>query len=507
MRTKNSIKNIVFGISGQLLSTLLSFVNRTVFIYILGANYLGVNGLFSNILSMLSLAELGVGSAIIYNMYKPLAEKDKEKLKSLMKLYAKAYNCIGCTVAIIGLAITPFLDYIIKDKPDIPNLTFIYLLFLLNSVVSYFFVYKSSLIVADQKNYIVTIKYQKYALIQALAQIIILFMTKNYVLYLCIQIICSFTVNLSISKKADELYPFLKEKDVEQLDIKSKKQIFKHVTAMMSHKVGGVVVNGTDNILISSFVGVFWVGLYSNYVMIIGIINKFIGQVFTAITASIGNLNAENDIEKSYNIYKKILFVNFWLYGMCTICLWILFKPFIEIWVGNEFLLPSNSVLIIIINFYLSGMRQTTIAFNTTLGLFWNDRYKPWIEAIINIIASIVFLVKFGIIGVFLGTLISTVTTSLWVDPYILFKHGFKKKINLYFKSYLKYMIITIITGLITSYITQFLSINGFVGFIIKGVVCMVLINTIFLIVFFKSKEFKYFKNIINNTIRKIVNK
>ena len=507
MRTKNSIKNIAFGIAGQLVSTLLNFVSRTVFIYVLGANYLGVNGLFSNILSMLSLAELGVGSAIIYNMYKPLAENDKEKLKSLMKLYARAYNYIGCIVAIIGLTITPFLDYIIKDKPDIPNLTFIYLLFLLNSVVSYFFVYKSSLIVADQKNYIVTIKYQKYALIQAVAQIIILFVTKNYILYLCIQIICSFTVNLSISRKADELYPFLRENNVELLDDKSKKQIFKHVTAMMSHKVGGVVVNGTDNILISSFVGVFWVGLYSNYVMIIGILNKFIGQVFTAITASIGNLNAEKDIEKSYNVYKKILFVNFWLYGMCTICLWILFKPFIEIWIGNKFLLPSSSVLIIIVNFYLSGMRQTTIAFNTTLGLFWNDRYKPWIEAIINVIASIILLSKFGIIGVFLGTLISTVTTSLWVDPYILFKHGFNKTLSLYFKSYLKYIIITIITGIITSYITQFIQINGFIGFIIKGLVCVALINIIFLIICFKSKEFKYFEDMIKNTIRKIFKK
>lgn len=507
MRTKNSIINISFGIGSQILSMLVNFISRTIFIYFLGVNYLGVNGLFSNILSMLSLAELGVGSAIVYNMYKPLAENDINKLKSLMKLYKRAYNLIGGIIGIVGLAISPFLNIIIKDKPNIPNLTLIYILFLLNSVISYFFVYKSSLIIADQKNYIVTIQTQKFALIQAIIQIIVLFFTKNYILYLSVQIICSFTLNLSLSKKADKLYPFLKDKNVKNLDYKSKKEIFKHVIAMMSHKVGTVVVNGTDNLLISSFIGVFWVGLYSNYVMVIGLINRFASQVFTAITASVGNLNTDRNMEKSYSIYKKILFINFWLYGIFTIILLVLFNPFIEVWVGEDFLLSNKIVFIIILNFHFMGMRESTLLFNNTLGLFWNDRYKPWIEALINLVISIILLRNYGLIGVFLGTLISTVTVPLWVDPYILFKYGFNKKLSLYFKTYLKYMFITIITGAITYYIVDKIEGSGLNILIIKGSVALIIINILFIISSFKTEEFIYFRNLITESIKKIIKK
>ena len=278
LRTKNSIKNTSVGLITQIFSTFLTFINRTVFIYVLGANYLGINGLFSNILAMLSLAELGVGSAITYHMYKPLASNDKEKLKSLMKIYEKAYRTIGFVVAGIG--------------------------------------YKSSIIIADQKNYIVNIKQQIFNLIQSIFQIIILFLTHNYFLYLIMQIIISLGFNISISKKAEKLYPFLKEKEYRKLDKQEKQLIFKHVLAMMSHKVGGVVVNSTDNLLISTFVGVYWVGIYSNYVMIINMINTFMRQIFNALTASVGNLNATDDKEKSYEIYKRLLFANFWyVYG------------------------------------------------------------------------------------------------------------------------------------------------------------------------------------------------
>ena len=503
MRIKNSIKNVIFGIGGEIFTTLLSFISRTIFIHILGVEYLGVNGLFSNILSMLSLAELGVGSAIIYNMYKPLAEKNKEQLKSLMRLYKNAYTLIGVTIALIGLAITPFLSFIIKDKPDVPYLTFIYLLFLLNSVISYFFVYKSSLIIADQKNYIVTIQRQKFMLIQTILQIIILLTTKNYIIYLLIQIVCSFLLNLSLSKRADKIYPFLKESNVRSLDKNNKNKIFKHVAAMMSHKVGGVVVNGTDNILISSFIGVSWVGLYSNYVMITQIVNKFLGQIFNALTASVGNLNAENNIEKSFNVYKKILFINFWLYGCSTICLFILFNPFIKLWIGEKFLFDQSIVLIIILNFYLMGMRQTTITFNTTLGLFWNDRYKPWAEAIINIIVSIVLMQKVGVIGVLLGTTVSTITTSLWVDPYILFKHGFNKKVSIYFKDYVRYSIITLIAGIISYYSVAIIGGNNLVSLLLKGLIGILIINLVFFLSCFKSDEFKYIKELVSGIIRK----
>ncbi|NRT70225.1 lipopolysaccharide biosynthesis protein [Clostridium beijerinckii] len=497
MRTENSIKNSVIGILGQVFNIILNFVSRTIFIFILGANYLGVNGLFTNILSILSLAELGIGSAIIYHMYKPLANKDEEKLKSLMHLYAKAYRYIGLVVAIVGLSIVPFLGTIIKDKPNVEHLTIIYLLFLANSVISYFFAYKTSIITADQKSYIISIKQQEYLMAQIIIQSVILLLTKNYMLYLSIQMICTFLLNLSISKKANLLYPFLKSKDVRPLGRENKKIIFKHVTAMMSHKVGAVVVNGTDNILISSFVGVYWVGLYSNYVMIITMLTKIIGQIFTAITASIGNLNAQENKEKSYDIYKKVFFVNFWIFGFCSICLIVLFNPFIELWVGSNYIMSTNIVLVIVINFYMGGMRQATTTYNSTLGLFWNNRFKPWVEAIINLVASIFLLRRFGIVGVFLGTFISTVATSLWVDSYVLYKHGFNEKLSKYFSKYFRYTFITIIAAGATQYISSLFVENTYLNFIFRLIDCLVVPNIVFVLGCFKMKEFDYAKNLI----------
>ncbi|MCM3118460.1 oligosaccharide flippase family protein [Neobacillus sp. MER 74] len=505
MRTKNSIKNTAYGIAGQLIGTILSFISRTLFINILGASYLGINGLFTNILSMLSLAELGVGSAIIYTMYKPLAEKDQTKIKALMRFYATAYKMIGCIVALLGLILLPFLDYLIKDKPNIPNLTVIYLMFLTNSVVTYFFAYKRSIITADQKNYLNTINQVRFMFIQNIIQITLLILTKNYILYLSVQIICSFISNVSISKKVDKIYPFLNIGKKEYLDKDNKKEIFKNIRAMMSHKIGGVVVNGTDNLLISTYVGVYFVGLYSNYIMIISIINSFIYQAFTAVTASIGNLNALEGKEKSYKIFNDVFFINFWLYGFCSISLWILLNPFIGMWIGNKYIMDNYIVLMIVINFFITGMRQTVIAYNSTLGLFWNDRFKPWFEAIINLIASIILLNRLGIVGVFLGTFISTITTSFWVEPYILYKHAFKKGLNIYMKKYALYTLVTIIAAILTQLACSVITTYTFISIVGRGLICFIIPNLIFAMFFYRTSEFIYLKKILVSLTSKFV--
>ncbi|VYU05164.1 Polysaccharide biosynthesis protein [Clostridium butyricum] len=503
MRIENSIKNSIIGILGQIVNVLINFLNRSIFIYVLGIDYLGINGLFSNILSILSLAELGIGSAIVYHIYKPLASKKEEELKSLMSLYSKAYRIIGIFVGIVGIGLIPFLDYIIVDKPNVENLTLIYVLFLFNSVVSYFYIYKSSLIIADQKNYIVIIKQQKYMILQMILQIIILIITKQYLVYLIIQVICTILFNISISQTADKIYPFLKDKNIKIINKEKRKTIFKHVGAMMSHKIGGVVVNCTDNILISSFIGVYWVGIYSNYVMIINMLNKFIEQIFTALTASVGNLNAIEDSNKSYDIFQKIFFVNFWIYGFCSTCLFVLFNSFIELWIGNNYTMTMNSVLIIVVNFYIYGMRKSIMTYNTTLGLFWNDRYKPIVEATINLVVSVILLKTYGINGIFVGTFISTITTSLWVEPYILYKHGFKTDLSKYFIKYIKYLVITIISVFITYLIVDYIKLNTLYYFTIKVIICLFIPNTVFIIFLLRTDEFKYFFKLLKNYIRR----
>ncbi|MGE5627281.1 MAG: lipopolysaccharide biosynthesis protein [Solirubrobacterales bacterium] len=502
MRTKNSIKNVMVALIGQLVNVLSAFVCRTVFIYVLGAEYLGVNGLFSNILSMLSLAELGVGSAIIYNMYGVLAVRDEEKLKSLTAFYAKAYKVIALVVALCGIGLMPFLGTIIGDTPNIANIKSIYLLFLLNSVISYFFSYKASILMADQKNYIVVIRQQAFKIIQTVIQIFILFASKSYILYLVVQIVCGLASNIIISIKANSIYPYLKEKDIKPLDLNEKKNIYKYVRAAMYHKIGDVVVNSTDNILISHYVGVFWVGLYSNYILILQMLNAFISQVFKAITGSVGNLNALESKEKSYEVYNKIFFLNFWIYGFCSVCLWNLFNPFIMMWLGTRYLLDARIVLLIVINFFIAGMRQCNLTYSDTLGLFWNDRYKPLFESIINLVVSIILLQKIGMVGVLLGTLISTLTTSFWIEPFVLFKYGFEKKTWVYFRLYSKYVIVTLSAGVLTAFACYHISGYSLSAFLLRLLISVFLTNIVFYAYTRNMVEYKSYIELFKGSIK-----
>lgn len=500
-RTVKSLRNIIFGMTGQLFGIVLGFVSRTVFIKVLGAEYLGISGLFTNVLSLLSLAELGVGSAITYSLYKPLAEKNEDSIKALMEFYAVIYRIIGCTVAILGLLLLPFLDHIIKDKPNIPHLTTIYLMYLASSVVSYFFVYKSSIIIADQNRYI-TIAYEYgFNLVQLVMQTILLVVTKNFLLYLAIQVVCSFLKNFFISRKADIMYPYLRTRGEVHLDKETRTGIFKNIGAMISHKVGAVVVFSTDNILISMFVGVYWIGIYSNYTMIMGILNSFLSQIFSSISASIGHLNAKETNEKAYSIFNTAFLMNFWLYGFCAISLWLLLNPFIVMWIGNQYIMSQQIVLIIVANFFMTGMRRTVLTFRDTMGLFWNDRYKPLFESAINLIVSLYLVIKLGIAGVLLGTLISTITTSFWVEAYILYKYGFNQPVRTYFAKYAIFSVIAIMAALITDLACSIFTAYTLVSFLGRLIVCLIIPNVIFMLLFFRTREFKYVFGIMKGMV------
>lgn len=491
-RTTNSIKNMSFGLGGQLLNLIVSFVGRTVFIIILGADYLGINGLFSNILAMLSLAELGVGSAITCCLYKPLAEKDEKKINALIHFFAVSYRKIGCTVATVGLMLAPFLEDIIKDKPDIPYLRLIYILFLANSVVSYFYAHKSAIISADQKQYIVAIYRNGFNLAISFAQILLLLATHNYLFYLIVQVVANVLANSLIARQANRMYPYLKNEKKESLDQETKSTIYKNIKAMVLHQLGTFAIFGTDNILISMFVGVYWVGLYSNYIMIIGIIDNFISSVFSAVTASVGHLNATETAEKAYSVFKTAYFLNFWLSGFCSIALWVLFNPFITLWIGPQYVLDPAIVFVIVINFFITGMRKTVISYKFTLGLFWPDRYKPLFESVINIIASVILLKEIGFAGVLWGTLISTVTTCLWVEPYVLYKYGFHKPVRIHFAKYGLYMSVTLAAALSTEWACSVFSGFTLVSVVGRAVCCVLIPNVFFALVFFRTREFQH---------------
>lgn len=503
MRTKSSIKNLTFAIIGQFFGLIVSFFSRIVFINILGTEYLGLNGLFSNVLTILSLVDLGIGPAISFSLYKPLAERNVEKIKSLMMLFKKAYVTIGLIILLFGIGITPFLNYFIKETPDIPNIHLIFLLFVTNSAISYFYSYKRTLIISDQKRYIATIYRYSFFIILNIVQIIVLYLTKSYILFLICQIAATLAENILVSKKADQLFPFLREKNIKRLDKETMTEISRNVRAMIAHKLGGIVVNTTDNIIISKFIGLVQVGLYSNYQLVINALNIITSQFFSSITASVGNLGATETNEKKEFIFRVVFLLNFWIFSFISVCLVVLINPFIELWLGKEYLLNTSIVMIIIINFYLTGMRKSVLTFKEALGIFWYDRYKPIFESIINLIASIYLVQYFGMLGVFIGTTISTVSTVFWIEPYVLYKYGFKSTPISYFKVYLNYLIITIVTLFITLSLSSIFNEVNLVNFAIKTILCLLIPNVIYLNLFSKTREFQYLRNVLNNFIIK----
>lgn len=492
-RTSFSIKNSTIALFAQIINIIISFITRTVFIYTLGADYLGINGLFTNVLSMLSLAEMGLGTAIIYAMYRPLAIGDEKKTSALMNLYAKAYRIIGLIIGIIGILLIPFLDYLINDQPNIPHLTIIYLLFLTNTVISYFFTYKRSIIIASQHGYINTINQLTFLIIQNIVQITLLIVFKQYLLYLMVQIVCTLSSNVAISTKADKMFPYLKRNQKERVDKQTKRQITKNVLAMMSNKIGSVVVTGTDNILIAAFVGIYWVGLYSNYVLIVTTIKSLIMQIMNAITASVGNLVASENNLKSFDIFKKIFFVNFVMTTFCSIFLYILLNPFIYLWIGQNYLLDENLVILIVANFFIIQMRQPAIVFIDTYGLFWQIKWKSLCEAGINLVVSLILLISFGlgIKGVLLGTLISNLLTNVWWEPLVTFEHGFRIKLREYFKLYSKYVMVALIAGLLTAYFCGFINSVGFVGIAFRAILCLIIPGFTIILMFHKTNEYR----------------
>lgn len=495
-RTEKSIKNVKFALIGQVLILFAGFVNRKVFVNVLSAEYLGINGLLSNILSMLSLAEMGLGTAILYCLYKPIADNDVEKIKSVMLFYKNAYRIIAATVLTIGLLLTPLIPYFIAEKPAVDHFYLIYILYVVNSASSYLMVYKRSLVIADQKRYIYSNVHYFSNIGMNILQILILLWTRNFILYLLVMITSTLVQNIIISAISDKLYPFLRDKKVRKLDKDESRGIFKNVYAMFFHKMGNVVVNGTDNILISKFCGVLIVGLYSNYLMISGAVNTFMTMFFDSVAASFGNVNAVEEKENKERVFKNINFVSAWLAGFCAICLYILFNPFITLWLGSEYLLDSWIVFVIALNFYLAAMRQPLGVARNASGLFWNDRYKPIVESIVNLSASIILGKIWGIGGVLIGTTISTVAVSGWVEPYIVYKHGFKKRVGSYFVQYFIYAAVTLIVGFCAYLICRSIG-DGFGGFVLKLLVCAFVPNVLFALIYCKKREFTSVFNIV----------
>lgn len=480
------------------LTLLLQLVNRYFFVKYLNTEYLGLNGLFTNMISLLSLSEMGIGTAMIYALYKPVANHNIEEIKSLMHLYKKLYTYIGVFILAVGTAFIPFLDYFIEEDTDIKYISLYFFLYVINAGISYFYTYKRSIIICNQQDYISTITTTTTTLITRIVQIVVLLLTGNFLLYLIVQILFTRIENIVISKIADKKYPYLLETDIQALSKEKLKKIKNNISAMFIHKIGNVIVNATDNLIISKILGLTAVGYYSNYVLIIDAVGGFLTKVFSSITASIGNYIATEDKNKVEIIFKNILFANFWIVSFFSICLYVMFQSFITVWLGKEFLLDQTTLVIVVVGFYILWMRKTVLEFRNATGLFWNDRYKAIIESIVNIIASIPLTYVLGIGGVKLGTIISTLTTAFWIEAYVLYKHYFKKSMWPYLLKQFMYLLLMLICGYITQLLANNVSYDGLIGLSIRFIICLIIPNVIYVIVFCRSDEFAYYWKLLS---------
>lgn len=507
-RTEQALQNIIYSITGQGLSLLVSFLLRWIFIKYLIEDYLGLDSVLTNIVAMFSLAELGVGSAINYSLYEPLAKKNKEKITSLMNFYKKIYQIIGGAILIFGLLITPLAPLIVGQSIVSDKSIYLYFsLFVITTGTSYFYSYKRTLLIADQYRYIALVYRYLFFILMSLGQSAVLFMTKSYTFFLIVKLIFTFLENYFVSKRVDKMYPFLNSIVGGQLSNSEKNEIWKNSFAMSLHKIGGTVVNSTDSLVMTHFISLSITGLYSNYILITSAITIFVNQFFTSLVASIGNLVAESRNKKNIEeVFNKVFLIGTWLSLLCSAFLYVLVNPFLSVWIGEAMLLDQTTVFFITLNFYLIQVRRTALTFRDAMGLYWFDRYKPIAEAILNLAMSIILARYIGINGVLISTAVSMLFTSIWIEPYILFKKGFEGgNIALYFYKLL-FWSLTGFIGLIVleRFFTNILNVpSNILGMIIRFILTFFVYTLYTTLLFSFDKSFKPVMSLIKSLIKK----
>lgn len=505
-RTDNVSRNVSYSLVCQVLVLVLSFICRTVFVRTLGAEYLGISGLFTNILTVLSFAELGIGDAIIFSLYKPIATGETEKIKSLMQFYKKAYRVIGLTILTVGLAALPFLDKIMAQKPHVDgNVSLIYILFLINIVISYFYIYKQTLITAHQKNYIVTVKNTMCIIVMYVVQIVLLITTHNYILYLIAQILNTLITNLILSKRADKEFPYLREKNVKKLEKRETSKIFTNVKALILYKFGSVVLNGTDNILISMFIGLKDVGVTSNYLLVVNAFEMVLQKVKSGFVASVGNLNTLESKEKQEAVFNKIFLIFAWCYGFAGLEFLCVGNDFVNLWVGKGYTVSQLTLFALVLNFYVIGVHSVSFMYRTTLGLFKQGQYSPVIATVMNIILSIILSKYLGLAGILLATPIARMLGMGIVDPVLIYRKAFKKNPLNYYFMYVKYLGIFAIIYFAAKVILPMITLTSWLAFFVKAFVVAALYVFIMLLLFRKNKMFKEIRSSVLSYLKRRV--
>ena len=502
-RTKNAARNIIFGIGLKVFQILIPFVMRTAMIYYMGVQYLGLNSLFTSILQVLNLAELGVGSAMVYSMYKPIAEDDGERICALMKLYRTYYRIIGLVVGIIGIIILPFIPKLIKsDLPEDVNVYILYLLHLSATVFSYWlFAYKNSLLQAHQRNDVISKVTFIFETIKYAIQLLILIFLKNYYIYILVVLLTQIITNIATAVVVDKMFP--NYKPIGKLPKEEQKQINCRIRDLFTAKFGSVILSSADTIVISAFLGLTVLAIYQNYYFIMNSVYSIVCVIFSSVVAGIGNSLIKETIDKNYADLKKFTFIINWIICFCCCCFLCLYQPFVELWVGKDLMLSDFYVILFVIYFYVCVMAMVWATIKDAAGMWHEDRFRPLIGAGVNLIINIVLVNFIGLPGILLSTILSYVLISM---PWLLhnvFHLIYKRSPKEYLLKLTEYMIITIVSCLCCTILCSLMNFTPLFQLIVNFVICVILSNGIQFVVFRKTPEFNDSKTMVLKLIHR----
>ena len=500
-RTKNTLRNIAFGSLNRIINIVLPFITRTVILYIMGTQYLGLSSLFSSILSFLSLTELGIGAAMVYSMYKPIAENDRTTICALLNLYKKLYRIIGAVILVLGLSLMPFLKILVPEElpPDI-NLYLLYFIYLINAVLSYWlFAYKNALVQAYQRDDInskiaAIITPASYAVM-----LISLFITKNYYAYVIWLPV--FTVLTNILRLIFVNRNFSGLEPEGEISRELKQSIFKKTAALIGTKLNTVVLNAADNLVMSAFLGLTAIAMYGNYHYIMSSIIGFLGIVYSSMTAGLGNSLQTDSLDINYRNFEKFSFINSWMVGWCAVCLVCLYQPFMQIWVGEELTFPFYVVLEMGLYFYVYQIRKIPVVYKDAAGIWWEDRFRPYVCMIVNVVLNIALVQVIGISGIILSTVFSLFVSIPW-ENYTIFKYVFRRSSKPYYGKMFLSASTMLLAGAVTLWICSLLS-DGIPAFVLKMCVCVIVPNVIFALLNCKRPEFHEMMNMVRRILKR----
>lgn len=506
-RTGNVIKNSAASMIQKFVQIIVQFALRTAFIRILGNEYTGISGLFTDILQVLSLMELGLDSSMIFSLYDPLARKDKRRIAALLKFYKTAFTVIGFLVLTSGIACTPFLLYIVKGVPNITeDIRLIFLMYVLASALSYFVIYKSVLLRADQKSRVISIWTSIIYVIECVVEIVLLIVFRRFFAYLIVYLLATLARNIIISGISSRMYPEYFEASDARLTKGEKRKLYKDLACLTVYNLSGVVINSTDSVFISAFIGTVEVAIITNYTMIINGLRMAVSQIVNATKPSIGNLAATSSNNKQELIFKRMNFISFWATCFCCTCLFTLLNPFIgNIWFNPDYEISMKIVSVLVANFFIAVMVFPVESFRTANGLFVQGWMRPAFMAVLNIVLDFIWGKAFGIFGIFIATTVSRLLTQVWYDPWLIYKNVFRKGVVPYYLLYLMYAAITALSCVLSFYICMLVvKGSGLLAFLLKAIISMLVPNLIIVLLFGRTEEFNYIKNLALSFGRKI---